>query len=39
MKLEEESRRVCAVEKMRLDDLGEMERLGRILEINGIKTL
>jgi hypothetical protein len=36
MKLEEEVRRVFTVEKMRLEDLGEIEKLRRILEANSI---
>jgi hypothetical protein len=38
MKLEEEAMRVCAVEKMRLNDMQENERLHRMLEVNGINV-
>lgn len=38
MKLEEEARRVCTVERMRLNDLAENEKLHRMLEVNGISV-
>lgn len=37
MKLEEETRRVQAVEKMRLVDIAEIEKLNKLLNINLIK--
>lgn len=36
MKLEEEVRRVFTVEKMRLEDMAENEKLRRIIETNAI---